>query len=53
MNKISHSVSKIENLETVAENPCISGHKKKKSFNGSCDCIGIPLELPHFRQSIS
>jgi len=35
MNKISHSVSKIENLETVAENPCISGHKKKKSFNGS------------------
>jgi len=32
MNKISHSVSKIENLETGTENPCIGGRKKKKIF---------------------
>ena len=32
-------------LETSAEKPCPSGRKNKKSFYGSCDCIGSPLEL--------
>jgi len=45
MNKTSHCFVKNANLEMLAESPCISGRKNKKSFKGSCHCIGSPLEF--------
>jgi len=45
MNKTSHCFVKNDNLERLAESPCISVRKNKKSFKDSYYCIGSPLEF--------
>jgi len=37
--------AKMKALKRQQKSPVLVVAKKKKSFNGSCDCIGNPLEL--------
>jgi len=37
--------AKMKALKRQQKSPVLVVAKKKKSFNGSCDCIGSPLEL--------